>query len=48
MYFKYLLVINITCKKSLTKLLARLEFGPGTSYNGQSCPDVNKASISRI
>lgn len=37
-----------TCKKSLTKLLARLEFGPGTSYNGQSCPDVNKASISRI
>ena len=25
-----------TCKKSRTKLLALLEFGPGTSYRGHS------------
>ena len=29
-----------TCKKSLTKLLALLELGPGTSYKGHSWPTV--------
>lgn len=39
---------SFTCKKSLTKLFARLEFGPGTSYNGHSCPATKKESTSLI
>lgn len=38
---------TLTCKKSRTKLLARFELGPGTSYRGHSWPATNRASISR-
>ena len=38
----------LTCRKSLVKLLALLELGPGTSYRGHCWPAVNIVSASRI
>lgn len=37
-----------TCRKSLAKLLALLELGPGTSYSGHSWPVTKIASTSRM
>ena len=40
--------LELTCRKSLAWMLAFLEFGPGTSNFGHSCPTVNIVFTSRI